>query len=59
MTDATGQVTFHRLPVGLDTQAAGSPAIGNFLDGVVFQTSPCLLMTGNAASRTTAKAHRP
>ncbi|MFC4015279.1 Ig-like domain-containing protein [Nonomuraea purpurea] len=39
--------------------AGGNPAIGNFLDGVVFQTPPCLPMTGKAASRVTAKAHRP
>ncbi len=39
--------------------AGGRPTFGNFLDGVVFQTPPCLPMTSKAASRQTAKAHRP
>ncbi|WP_405085476.1 Ig-like domain-containing protein [Microbispora sp. NBC_01389] len=30
--------------------AGGNPAVGNFLDGVVFQTPPCLPMAGNARS---------
>ncbi|MGW4410725.1 Ig-like domain-containing protein [Nonomuraea sp. NPDC004702] len=38
--------------------AGGRPTFGNFLDGVVFQTPPCLPMDGNAASRNAAKAHR-
>ncbi|MCF6469871.1 hypothetical protein FAF44_15940 [Nonomuraea sp. MG754425] len=38
--------------------AGGNPAIGNFLDGVVFQTPPCLPMSGDGASRTATKARR-
>ncbi|GAA3646661.1 hypothetical protein GCM10022224_006830 [Nonomuraea antimicrobica] len=39
--------------------AGGNPAIGNFLDGVVFQTPPCLPMTAKTSSKNAAKAHRP
>ncbi|MFI9597761.1 Ig-like domain-containing protein [Nonomuraea sp. NPDC052265] len=38
--------------------AGGRSTFGNFLDGVVFQTPSCLPMTGNAASRNAARAHR-
>nr|WP_055501673.1 Ig-like domain-containing protein [Nonomuraea pusilla] len=39
--------------------AGGNPMIGNFLDGVVFQTPACLPMTGEATSGNAAQGASP